>query len=327
MPVVLDEKLSEGLRQLSQRHGTTLFMTLYSSFALLLSRLSGQDDVVIGTPVANRPRVELEELIGLFVNMLALRCRVNGAMRVGELLQEVKQQTLSAYSHQEVPLERVVEALQPQRSLSYSPIFQVMFTLQNTPRSQWDFPGLKLSAPGLGVLNTAQFDLTLSLQEAGGRIVGGLNYARDLFDRETLERWAECLQALLQGMVRDDERPVAELPLLTEQQRERVLRRFSGSGESAPAPDCSVHELFEEQVPRVPDAVALVYEEQSLSYAQLNARANQVARWLRARGVGPGRLVGLCMERGTQLVVGLLGILKAGGAYLPLDPGYPAPAS
>ena len=150
MPLVLNESLSEGLRQLSQRHGTTLFMTLYSAFAVLLSRLSGQDDVVIGTPVANRPRVELEELIGFFVNTLALRCRVNSRLRVAELLQEVKRQTLSAYSHQEVPLERVVEVLQPQRSLSHSPIFQVMFALQNAPRGQWELPGLKLSTPGLG---------------------------------------------------------------------------------------------------------------------------------------------------------------------------------
>ena len=341
VPVVLDESLSEGLRQLSQRHGTTLFMTLYSGFAVLLSRLSGQSDVVIGTPVANRPRVELEELIGLFVNMLALRCRINGQTAVGELLQEVKRQTLSAYSHQEVPLERVVEALQPQRSLSHSPIFQVMFVLQNTPRSQWELPGLKLSAPGVGGVSYAPFDLTLSLQEARGLIVGTLNYARDLFDRETLERWAECLQELLRGMVRDDQQPVAELPLLNERQRAQVLRQFNAFEGEPQSRECAseltherlgapgdedrcIHELFEEQVSRAPDAAALVCEDQSLTYAQLNARANQLARYLKSQGVGPDQRVGLCMDRGPQMVIGLLGILKAGGAYVPLDPGYPA---
>src|SRR5581483_11955178 len=171
-----------------------------SGFAVLLSRLSGQDEVVIGTPVANRGRVELEGLIGFFVNTLALRCRVSGEQRVEELLREVKRQTLDAYSHAEVPLERVVEVLQPQRSLSYNPLFQAMFVLQNAPRGQWELPGVKLSAPrserlsAVATLSTAQFDLTLSLREAGGRIVGVLNYARDLFDRETIERWAECLR-------------------------------------------------------------------------------------------------------------------------------------
>ena len=350
--VVLEESLSEGLRQLSQRHGTTLFMTLYGAFAVLLSRLAGQEDVVIGTPVANRPRVELEDLIGFFVNTLALRCRVNSQMRVCELLQAVKRQTLSAYSHQEVPLERVVEAAQPQRSLSYSPIFQVMFALQNAPRSQWELPGLKLSAPvGMGGMSTAQFDLTLSLQEARGRIVGVLNYARDLFDRGTIEGWVECLQELLQGMVRDDQQRVAELALLNERQREQVLRQFNardahrspGQGIGEPgtregvdelegvgewpdglrATDRCIHELFEEQAERTPDAVAVVYEEQSLSYAQVNGRANQLARYLKSQGVGADDRVGLCTQRSPEMVIGLLGILKSGGAYVPLDAGYP----
>src|SRR5581483_3449768 len=237
-------------------------------------------------------------------------------------------QTLDAYSHAEVPLERVVEALQPQRSLSYNPLFQAMFVLQNAPRSQWELPGLKLSAPGLGGLSTAQFDLTLSLQESGGRIVGVLNYARDLFDRETIERWAECLRELLQGMVRDDRQRVAELPLLNERQRDQVLRQFNlppGNGEWAQESfaDRCIHELFEEQASRTPDAVAVVYEEQCLTYGQLNARANQLARYLKRQGVGAEKRVGLCVPRSPEMVIGLLGILKAGGVYVPLDPGNP----
>ena len=318
VPVVLEESLSEGLRQLSQRQGTTLFMTLYSAFAVLLSRLSGQDEVVIGTPVANRPRVELEELIGFFVNTLALRCRVDGEMRVWELLQEVKRQTLGAYSHAEVPLERVVEVLQPQRSLSYSPIFQVVFALQNTPRSQWELPGLKLTAPGLGSVSTAQFDLTLLLQEAGGRIVGALNYARDLFERETIERWVECLQELLQGMVRDEQQSVAALPLLNERQREQLLVRFNEPRE-IPPPDRCVQELFEEQVECRPDAVAVVYEEQSLTYGQLNARANELARYLKARQVQRQERVALWLPRSVELLIAQLGVLKCGASYVPLD--------
>ena len=317
--VVLEESLSEGLRRLSQRHGTTLFMTLYSAFAVLLSHLSRQSDVVIGTPVANRPRAELEDLIGFFVNMLALRCRVNDQLRVGELLQEVKRQTLRAYHHQEVPLEQVVEMLRPHRSLSYNPLFQAAFALQNTPRSQWELPGLKLSAPaGMGGMSTAQFDLTLSLQETRGRIVGVLNYAWDLFDRKTIEGWAECLKELLQGMVRDDQQRVAELPLLNAQQREQLLKEFNDPIET-PAPDRCIHELFEEQVERTPDAVAVVYEDQSLTYAQLNERANQLARYLKAREVEVQERVALWLPRSVELLIAQLAVLKCGASYVPLD--------
>ena len=319
VPVVLEELLSEELRRLSQRHGTTLFMTLYSAFAVLLSRLSGQDEVVIGTPVANRPRAELEDLIGFFVNTLALRCRVSGQMRVCELLQAVKRKTLSAYHHQEVPLEQVVEILRPHRSLSYNPLFQAVFALQNTPRSQWELPGLKLSAPaGMGGMSTAQFDLMLSLQETRGWIVGVLNYARDLFERATIERWVECLKELLQGMVRDDQQPVVQLSLMTERQREQVLLRFNEQRET-PAPARCIHELFEEQVERTPDAVAVVYEEQSLTYAQLNARASQLAQYLKAARVEVQERVALWLPRSVELLIAQLAVLKCGASYVPLD--------
>jgi non-ribosomal peptide synthetase component F len=320
--VVLSEELSGELRRVSARQGTTLFMTLYAGFALLMGRLSGQPEVVIGTPVANRSRVEVEGLIGFFVNTLALKTRVEGQQTVSGLLQQVKELTLSGYAHQEVPFERVVEELQPQRSLSHSPIFQVMFALQNAPRGQWQLPGVSVAGQGRGLAATAQFDLTLSVQEVGGRIVGALSYARDLFDAATIERWAEYWKRLLQGMVQEVERPVGEIELLGEAERRQVLEEFNATRVAYPKERC-IQELFEEQVRKTPEAVALIDEEQQLTYGQLNERANRLAQYLRSHGVRADERVGLCVERGIEMVLGLLGILKAGGAYVPLDAAYP----
>jgi amino acid adenylation domain-containing protein len=320
--VVLNAQLSAQLRDLAQRHEMTLFMVLYAAWAILLSRLSGQADVVIGTPMANRPRPDLEELIGLFVNTLALRVHVRGEERIDELLEQVKKVTLGAYAHQEVPFEQVVEAIQRPRSLSYSPVFQVMFTLQSVPQNELRLPGLTLVPQG-GMRNeVAKYDLTLLLTEHVDHIVGSINYAADLFDRETVEHWMECFTVVLRGLVEGSQSRVRELPLLGEPGRRQVVEVFNTTRVEYPR-DRLIHELFEEQVRRSPQALAVVYEDQHLTYEELNGRANQLAHCLRQRGIGPDQVVGLCVERGLEMMVGLLGILKAGGAYLPLEPGYP----
>jgi amino acid adenylation domain-containing protein len=321
VPVVLDAALSADLKNLAQRHEMTLFMVLYAGWAILLSRLSGQDEVVIGTPVANRRQRELEPLIGFFVNTLALRVGVPGDQRVEELLHQIKHVTLSAYEHQDVPFERVVEALAPDRSLSRNPIFQVMLALQSAPNRAPPLPDLTVSAEP-GIDEPAMFDLLLSLEERGDEIVGSLNYAQDLFDRGTVTRWLASFDVLLRAMTRAPQTEVGALPWLTDAERERVLTLFNKTRVVFPH-DQLVHESFEAQAARTPEAEAVRFGEQACTYAELNTQANRLAHVLRARGVGPGRLVGLCAERGIPMVIGVLAILKAGGAYLPLDPSYP----
>ncbi|WP_153070789.1 non-ribosomal peptide synthetase, partial [Pseudomonas syringae] len=320
--LALSPALTAGLRQLGQRHGATLFMTLLAGWSSLLSRFSGQDDVVIGTPVANRPRSELESLIGFFVNTLALRIRPEGGLSVAALLEQVKAVMLAAHAHQDLPFEQVVEALQPPRSLGHSPIFQVMLALNNTPGGgELSLPELSLE-PLQAPHTTAQFDLSLALVEADGGLIGSLEYASDLFERATIERMAGHLQVLLEGMVADDQQAVAELPLLSCEQRRQVLESFNDTAAAYPA-DKLLHQLFEEQVAQQPDALAVVDETGSLTYGELNARANRLAHYLIGLGIQPDDRVAICAQRSLEMVVGLLGILKAGGAYVPLDPGYP----
>ncbi|MBI6824246.1 amino acid adenylation domain-containing protein, partial [Pseudomonas syringae] len=321
--LALSPALTAGLRQLGQRHGATLFMTLLAGWSSLLSRFSGQDDVVIGTPVANRPRSELESLIGFFVNTLALRIRPQGGMNVAALLEQVKAVMLAAHAHQDLPFEQVVEALQPPRSLGHSPIFQVMLALNNTPGGgEFSLPELSLE-PLQAPHTTAQFDLSLALVEADGGLIGSLEYASDLFERATIERMAGHLQVLLEGMVADDQQSVAELPLLSCEQRRQVLESFNDTAATYPA-DKLLHQLFEEQAAQQPDALAVVDETGSLTYGELNARANRLAHYLIGLGIQPDDRVAICAQRSLEMVVGLLGILKAGGAYVPLDPGYPS---
>jgi amino acid adenylation domain-containing protein len=319
--VVLDAQLTAKLRAFAQRHELTLFMILHGVLSILLSRLSGQEDVVIGTPIAGRRRPELEGLIGFFVNTLVLRVGVRGDLRMEEFLKQVKEVTLGAYDHQDVPFEQLVEALQPQRSLSRNPLFQVSFALQNAPKSDLRLPALTVSPEGGGD-NPAIFDLFLSLEERGDEIVGSVNYAADLLDRETVERWMTCFTVLLRGMTDGVQSRIGDLPMMPESERYQVIELFNATQVAYPQ-EKLIHELFEEQVERTPEAVAVVYEGQSLTYAELNGRANQLARYLRENGVGPDQLVGICVERSLETVVGLLGILKAGGAYVPLDPNYP----
>ncbi|WP_438308970.1 amino acid adenylation domain-containing protein [Burkholderia pseudomallei] len=319
--VKLGVALSERVKRLSQRHGVTPYMTLLSSWAAVLSRLSGQEEVVIGSPVAGRNRTEVEALIGFFVNTLALRLDLSSEPTVGELLKRTKAQVLSAQAHQDLPFDQVVERVKPPRSTAHSPLFQVMFVWQNMPAGELTIPGLTIRAVETP-LQTAQFELTLSLQEAGDDIVGHLNYASALFDESTVRRYVTYWRRLLEGMTAGAaDQTIVGLPLLDEAERKQVVYAWNATERDYPIEQC-IHQLFEAQVDRKPEAIALTFDGQRLSYAELNARANRLAHYLQGRGVGPDRLVALCAERGIEMVVGLLAILKAGGAYVPLDPAY-----
>ena len=311
----LDRELSTKLKALSQQSGTTLFMTLLAAFGILLSRYSRQSDLVIGSPIANRNRRELEPLIGFFANTLALRLDLQGTPSFRECLERVRKVTLEAYTHQDFPFEQLVEELQPERSLSHSPLFQVMFALQNAPLGELVLPGLSWSPLETETVRV-RFDLVLSMSETEGGLSGTWDYSSDLFESATINRMAEHFQTLLEGIVAHPEQPVDHLPLVTEPEQPRQERVEYSS-------DQCLHQRFEEQVERTPDAVAIAFEGSRLTYRELNARANQLAHRLQGLGVEPDVLVGICVERSLEMVVGLLGILKAGGAYLPLDPSYP----
>ncbi|HKG13541.1 MAG TPA: amino acid adenylation domain-containing protein, partial [Pyrinomonadaceae bacterium] len=314
--------LAPKLRQLCQREGVTLFMLLLGAFQLLLSRYGGQTDVVTGTPIAGRNRQEVEGLIGFFVNTLVLRTDLSGGPSFRELLWRVREVCLGAYAHAELPLEKLVEELQPERSLSHSPLFQVMFALQNTPNQQMQkMPGLE-ARPVESDVTTAAFDLTLNIEEAAEDIYGRLRYNTDLFDAETVRRIAGRYVMVLEAAVDNLDQPVAEVPLLTRAERRQILREWNETGRAFP-PDAYVHELFEREAARAPDAVALVFDELQVSYAELNQRADRLARRLRRLGVGPDRTVAVCFKRSAEMLVGILGVLKAGGAYAPLDPSAP----
>ncbi|HEX2081189.1 MAG TPA: amino acid adenylation domain-containing protein, partial [Longimicrobium sp.] len=323
--VELDEALAAELKALSRRHGTTLFMTLLAGWAVVLGRLSGQAEVVVGTPAAGRGRREIEGLIGFFVNTLALRIDLSGAPSVADVLARVKERALRAQQNQDIPFEQVVERVDPVRSLSHSPLFQVMFAWQDTQREGGlSLPGLDVGRVGVASSHVqSQFDLSLSLRTAGDRIVGSVTYATALFERESVERWADSLRRVLQEMVADESRPVERLALMPAEERARVVEEWNRTEADFPREAC-LHELIEAQVRRTPGAVAVVLEGEELTYAELNARANRLAHHLIAHGVGPDVRVGVCADRSLEMMVALLGVLKAGGAYVPLDPGYPA---
>ncbi|HEV2148914.1 MAG TPA: condensation domain-containing protein, partial [Longimicrobiaceae bacterium] len=321
--VALDEELTAGLKALSRRQGTTLFMTLLAGWAVVLSRLSGQEDLVVGTPTANRGRREIEGLIGFFVNTLALRVDLSGAPTVGELLERVRERALEAQQNQDVPFEQVVEAVQPARSLAHSPLFQVTFASEAAPGDEPRLPGLRVEAMDRAAERvSAKYDLSLSLGESEGRIVGGAQYAASLFGRSTVERYLGYLRRVLEEMAAGPERPVAGLEMLPEEERRQVVEGWNATEAEYPRELC-VHQLFEAQARRSPDAVALVSAGEALSYAELNARANRLAHHLVGLGVGPEARVAVCVERSAEMVVALLAVLKAGGAFVPLDPEYP----
>jgi amino acid adenylation domain-containing protein len=321
--VELGADLSGQLKSFSQRHGVTLYMTLIASWAALLSHLSGQEDIVIGSPIAGRNRSETEHLIGFFVNTLALRFQVQPQQTLAELLRQSKQQILGAQQHQDLPFEQIVDIVQPPRSLAHAPIFQVMFAWQNAPPGELALPGLAIEPLAEQGGSSAKFDLSLSLEERGGQIVGAMEYATALYDKATITRHIEHWRALLGAMVADDTQSVSSLSLLTPAQRRQVLLDWNDTAAVYPQDRC-IHHLFEEQVERTPELIAVVFEEQQLTYRRLNAEANQLAHHLRALGVKPDTRVAICVERGLQMVIAMLATLKAGGAYVPLDPAYPA---
>jgi amino acid adenylation domain-containing protein len=321
--VALPPALTQGLRDLSRAHGVTLFMTLLAGFQALLHRYTGQDDVAVGSPIANRERGEVEGLIGFFVNMLVLRADLSGDPGFAELLERVRQVALGAYAHQGLPFEKLVEELRPDRDLRRTPLFQVSFQLLNVPASTLDLAGLALRPVGFAA-RSAKFDVELALVDAGEALTGLLDYDADLFDAATLERLLAHLATLLAGAVAHPEARLSELPLLTRPERAQLVAEWNDTNALFPAAGARLHELFEAQARRAPEAVALVFEGEELGYRELDARANRLARALRRRGVETGTRVGLCVERSLEMVVALLGVLKAGGAYVPLDPGYPA---
>ncbi|HET7866139.1 MAG TPA: amino acid adenylation domain-containing protein, partial [Burkholderiaceae bacterium] len=316
----LDAALTAQLKALAQRHGATLFMVLLAAWGALLARLSGQGEAVIGTPVANRNRAEIEPLIGFFVNTQALRVSLAGNPSTAELLARVQATALAAQDHQDLPFDQIIEALNPERSLTHPPVFQALFDWQNAPMGDLELPGLQLE--GLhGSTQVTKFDIELVMQDRGERIAGALSYVTALFNRATIERHVALLQTLLQGMVADEQAAVARLPLLPAAETE-WLHSCNATEADFPA-DLCIHQRFEQQVRRTPEAIALVFEDTTLSYAQLDAQANRLAHHLITLGVRPDTRVALCLPRGIDMVVALLATLKAGGAYVPLDPGYP----
>ena len=317
----LAKDLTERLKELSRKEGVTLFMTLVAAFQTLLYRYTGQEDIVVGTPIANRNRIEIEGLIGFFVNTLALRTNLSGNPTFRELLQRVRKTALEAYEYQDLPFEKLVEELNPERSLSHSPLFQVMFVLQNASAGPRELSGLVLNPVKLEN-GTTKFDLSVSLIERSDGLKGSWEYSTDLFNEATIVRIGEHFRRLLEGLTRNPDQSVCELPMLTQPEKHQLLIELNDTKRDYPRDKC-IHELFEEQVKRTPDAVAVVFEDEQLRYRELNQRANQVARYLIRLGAGPETLVGICMERSLEMIVGILGILKAGAAYTPQDPSLP----
>ncbi|HEX8853029.1 MAG TPA: amino acid adenylation domain-containing protein, partial [Pyrinomonadaceae bacterium] len=317
----LDTTLSEKVRRFSRERGVTFFMTLLAAFQTLLHRYTGLEDILVGTPIAGRTRLETEKLIGLFANTLVLRTDLSGAPTFDELLLRVREMTLEAHAHQEVPFEMLVEELQPDRDLSRPPVFQVMLVLQNAPLPEMRLPGLEvrqLELEGAG----AKFDLILYLSESAGDLLASWEYNTDRLDSETVRRMARHFQTLLENSITNPDERISRLELMSEAERHRVVVEWNQTAGNFPPARC-LHQFFEQQATRTPDAVALIHQTQRLTYAELNRRANQLAHHLRSLGVCAESLVGVLMQRSVEMVVALLGVLKAGAAYVPLDPAYP----
>ncbi|HSG39319.1 MAG TPA: amino acid adenylation domain-containing protein, partial [Thermoanaerobaculia bacterium] len=318
---VVPERLSEGLRDLGRREQATPFMTLLASFSTLLSRYTGQPDIAVGTPIANRGRVELEGLIGFFANTLVLRTDLTGDPSVAGLLERVRTAALDAYAHQDLPFERLVEELQPERNLAVNPLFQVMFQMQNVPASPIELPGLSL-LPVENDRGAAMFDLVLSVREHGGVFAGLFEYDADLFEAPTVERLGMHWLNLLAAAVADPGRPVSELPLLSAAELHQLTLEWSDAEAAFPR-EVRVLDLIAQQVKRTPDAIAVSFQARRLTYRELDHLSNQLAEALVGRGVGPEARVGVCLERSPEMVAALLAVWKAGAAYVPMDPAYP----
>ena len=320
VPFALPNDVTRALRALALGEGATLFMALLAAWKLLLSRYAGQDDVVVGTPVAGRTRLETEGLIGFFVNTLVLRTDLSGSPSFRDLLARVREATLGAYQHQDVPFEKLVEELAPERSLSHTPLFQVVFMLQNDEREALRLGSLH-AEPLAGAEEAVKFDLVLTVAEDGDHLSGSLSYRAELFDAATVERMLAHFAVLLRGIAARPDAPAAELPLLPEAER-LLLDAWLATGRAYPAGQ-RVHDLFAAQAAKTPDAPALVFGGEAMTYADLDQASNRLANHLRRLGVDVETRVGVCLERTPELIVSLLAVLKAGGAYVPLDPAYP----
>ncbi|HCF26426.1 MAG TPA: non-ribosomal peptide synthetase, partial [Cyanobacteria bacterium UBA11049] len=327
--------LSQALLALSQQEGATLFMTLLAAYQALLYRYTGQTDIAVGSPIANRNRRELEDLIGFFANSLVLRTDLSGNPTFRELLLRVRQVAVGAYAHQDLPFEKLVEELHPERQASRNPLFQVVFALQNAPIEQLELPGLTLSSFKFEI-TTARFDLEFYLWECADNfrslwgdgwqqsegLRGALVYNTDLFERDAIARMLQHFQTLLAGAVANRDTHLADLPILSVAEQHQLLVEWNQTERDYP--ELCIHQLFESIVTQSPEAIAVSFGKQKFTYQQLNSGSNQLAHYLRKLGVGSETLVGICMEPSPIMVAGLLGILKAGGAYVPLDPTYPA---
>jgi amino acid adenylation domain-containing protein len=317
----LSRDLTGKLKELCQKEESTLFMVLLAAYQTLLHRYTGEEDIVVGSPIAGRCLAETEQLIGLFINALALRVDLSGNPTFRELIARVKEVALGAYAHQDLPFEMLVKEVQPDRSLAHNPLFQVMFVLQSESTSIQQLSDLQVGHVQVENI-AANFDLTLDTVERDGQVQCMFESNIDLFDEDRITRLLGHFQNLLEGIVANPNQRLSELPLLSESERHQLLIDWNDTSTDYPANRC-VQELFEQQVELAPDAVALVFDEQRLTCRELNERANQLAHYLNKKGVGAETRVGVCLERSPELIIALLGIVKAGGAYVPLDPGYP----
>ena len=321
LPIHLNKDIIDKLNQLSRKNDATLFMTLLSVFKILLQKYTGQADICVGSPISNRTREEVEGLIGLFVNTLSLRSDVNPELSFNDFLGKVKATTLEAYENQDIPFEKVVDVVEPERNLSYSPLFQVMMVLQNNPVGDLKFSGLNIETLEFESA-ISKFDITLDFIETANGLYGNIEYNTDLFESGTIERMAKHFVVLVEQITENSQKQIKDVEILTSAEKHQLLVDWNDTKVDYPKEKC-IHQLFEEQVEKTPDNVAVVFEEEKLTYRQLNDKSNQLAHYLQKRGVKPESLVGICVERSLEMIVGLLGILKAGGAYVPIDPTYP----
>lgn len=319
--ICLPRELTEALQSLSRKEGATLFMILLAAFKSLLHRYTRQNDIVIGTPIANRNLAAVEKLIGFFVNSLVIRTDTSGNPSFRELLGRVRQVLIDAYTHQDLPFEKLVEELHPKRDLSRNPLFQVMVTLHNDETPDLVLSGITASRMELDDTRT-RFDLEVHLKEESNGLTGGFIYNTDLFDTATIERMAAHYGRMLEGIAADPDQRLSDLPMLTDAERTQLLERWNATAMDYPGDKC-VHELFQEQVEKTPESAAVIFGLEQLTYRALNEKANRLARYLRKEGVGPDMPVGICMERSLEMIICVLAVLKAGGAYVPLDPAYP----
>ena len=316
----LGEELTQKLATLAQESGVTMFMLLLAAYKVLLSRYSGQDDIIVGVPIANRNRTEIEDLIGFFTNTLVLRSNLSNSPTFKQLLAQIKALTYSAYDHQDLPFEKLVEELQPERDLSYNPLFQAKFRLENQPQPL-EIPGLTITALKQTEF-AAKLDISLDMYETRSGLVGGFEYNTDLFKSDTISRLIEHFRTLLWGIVNNPDCPITDLPLLTEAEKQQILLDWNDT-EIEYQENLCFHQLFEAQVAKTPDNIALVFQKQQLTYAELNQRSNQLAAYLSSLGVKLESRVGICIDRSLEMIIAFLAVLKAGGAYVPLDPAYP----